>query len=250
MHECDEARFLLFGQIYYDVYNDMKQIIRIHLVPGDFIIIPKHLFHRTILPQNIESVTFLQMTQNPVTIIPSIDCQSIQSLVIETFFMWNLESIQQKSVNIKKTTTVNGIGYVMGGRAKALACYPHLRAYNGLLFVSGTSSRRPDNTHIGAVQVKNDKTESIWDLDIRAQTRAVFENIKIILGSVGADLQHLLAITVFLVDFKDYNGMNAVYNEYFDGDTGPTRTTVAVARLPHKNLLIEIQCTAAQPNIM
>ena len=88
-----------------------------------------------------------------------------------------------------------------------------------------------------------------WQLDIRKQTKAVLENIKIILGTVGAGLQHLLAITVFLVDFKDYQGMNEIYNQYFDGDTGPTRTTVAVARLPHPNLLIEIPFTAAKPII-
>jgi 2-aminomuconate deaminase len=42
--------------------------------------------------------------------------------------------------------------------------------------------------------------------------------------------------------------MNKVYNTFFDAKTGPTRTTVAVARLPHPNLLIEIQATAIDPS--
>eukprot|EP01084_Bolivina_argentea_P127336 225218_1 len=105
-----------------------------------------------------------------------------------------MQSLKPRTLSLNPIipSSVNGIGYVMGGRAKALASYPHLREFNGMLFVSGTSSRRPDNTHIGAVQVKQNE----WDLDIVKQTRAVLENMKIILGTVGAGLQHLLANTV------------------------------------------------------
>ncbi len=49
------------------------------------------------------------------------------------------------------------------------------------------------------------------------------------------------------MDFKDYKGMNEVYNQYFDAYTGPTRTTIAVKRLPHPNLLIEIQSIGVKP---
>lgn len=275
MHEIDECRFILDGEIYYDIFDNNKQIIRIHLIPGDFIIIPKYHFHRTILPKNIDSVTFIQLTETPMLINRAQNDEEKKqeslsdnmiidgTLEMKTYFMEDvqknpkqfirlmMESMKAEnyvnSPNMKDNntddTSVNGIGYVMGGRAKALASYPHLREFNGMLFVSGTSSRRPDNTHIGAIK----KESGEYELDIRKQTKAVLENIKIILGTVGAGLQHLLAITVFLVDFKDYQGMNEIYNEYFDGDTGPTRTTVAVARLPHPNLLIEIQATAAKP---
>jgi 2-aminomuconate deaminase len=72
--------------------------------------------------------------------------------------------------------------------------------------------------------------------------------MKWILQKAGADLQHLVAVTVFLVDFQDFAGFNSVYNQYFDADNGPTRTTVAVKRLPHPNLLIEIQGVAIDPS--
>lgn len=249
MHDIAEARFIIDGAVYYDVYDEEQKLIRMHLLPGDFIIIPKYQLHRTIIPQDAESVTFLQLTPDAKVQPKIYFFEDIQKKPLHFIRFMRQPSVKtpvkkvQSEEKMSERPVPNGTGYVMGGRAKALASYPHLREYQGMLFVSGTSSRRPDNTHIGATKIDDDE----WDLDIRKQTRAVLENIKIILGTVGAGLQHCLAVTVFLVDFKDYQGMNEVYNEYFDGDTGPTRTTVAVARLPHPNLLIEIQCTAAMP---
>lgn len=138
---------------------------------------------------------------------------------------------------------MNGQAYILDERAKALAHYPHMRCAGGFLFVSGTSSRRPDNTIEGAT-VEPDGTLS---LDIRTQTRAVLENIRTILQAAGADLSHLVEITTFLVDMKDYPGYNEVYNTYFNAETGPTRTTVAVHQLPHPHLLIEIKAIALAP---
>ena len=80
-------------------------------------------------------------------------------------------------------------------------------------------------------------------LDIRAQTRAVIENIQDILRAVGAELTDLVQVTTFLVSMNDFGGYNAVYAEYFD-ESGPARTTVAVHQLPHPHLLIEIQAVA------
>ncbi|MBF6468676.1 RidA family protein [Nocardia beijingensis] len=119
--------------------------------------------------------------------------------------------------------------------------FPHVKIAGDLIFVSGTSSRRPDNSFVG-VEVDEFGTTR---LDIRAQTRAVIENIAAILGEVGADLSDAVQITTFLVNMNDFGGYNEVYAEYFD-QTGPTRTTVAVHQLPHPHLLIEIQLVAAR----
>lgn len=81
------------------------------------------------------------------------------------------------------------------------------------------------------------------NLDIRAQTRAVIENIGAILGEVGAALTDVVQVTTYLVNMNDFGGYNEVYGEFFD-ETGPTRTTVAVHQLPHPHLLIEIQAVA------
>ncbi|QOC95400.1 RidA family protein [Micromonospora craniellae] len=120
--------------------------------------------------------------------------------------------------------------------------FPHVKVAGDLIFVSGTSSRRPDNTIVGATA----DPMGVTDLDIRAQTRAVLDNIRDILQSVGADLDDLVQITTYLVSMNDFGGYNEVYAEYFD-ETGPTRTTVAVHQLPHPHLLIEIQAVARRP---
>ncbi|MFB6398308.1 RidA family protein [Polymorphospora sp. 2-325] len=132
-------------------------------------------------------------------------------------------------------------GGVVAGKATPRGRFPHVRVAGDTVFVSGTSSRRPDNTIAGASVDPMGTT----DLDIRVQTRAVIENIRDILHSVGADLTDLVQITTYLVNMNDFGGYNEIYAEYFD-ETGPTRTTVAVHQLPHPHLLIEIQAVAVR----
>ena len=125
---------------------------------------------------------------------------------------------------------------ILPDRASPLAGYPHARRVGDLLFLCGTSSRRADNSHDG-VHFEEDGVR----LDIREQTRAVIENMRVILKAAGGDLDNLVDVTTFLVDMSDFKGYNEVYNEYFDSLTGPARTTVGVRELPHPNLLIELK---------
>ncbi len=129
---------------------------------------------------------------------------------------------------------------VVEGKASPRGRFPHVKVAGGFAFVSGTSSRRPDNTIAGA-SVDAFGTTS---LDIAAQTEAVIANIRDILHSVGCDLSDLVQVTTYLVNMNDFGGYNAVYGSYFD-EHGPTRTTVAVHQLPHPHLLIEMQAVAA-----
>ena len=126
--------------------------------------------------------------------------------------------------------------------AKPRGKYPHVRRAGDFLYVSGTSSRRPDNTFAG-VSVDAMGTTN---LDIRAQTRAVIENIRDILNNAGAQLSDLVQVQSFLVNMNDFAGYNEVWAEFFDLD-GPTRTTLAVHQLPHPHLLIEINAVAYKP---
>ncbi|MEU9835035.1 RidA family protein [Streptosporangium sp. NPDC048047] len=131
---------------------------------------------------------------------------------------------------------------VVQGKATPRGRFPHVKRAGDFLYVSGTSSHRPDDTIAGAAA---DESGTVT-LDIAEQTRAVIENIGDILKAAGADLSDLVQITAYLVNMNDFGGYNAVYAEYFD-ETGPTRTTVAVHQLPHPHLLIEIQAVAHRP---
>lgn len=133
-------------------------------------------------------------------------------------------------------------GRVIEGRAKPRGKYPHVKRAGDFLIVSGTSARRADNTIAGALADELGTTH----LDIREQTRAVIENVRDILRTVGADLGDVVEITSYLVSMNDFAGYNEVYGEFFHSD-GPARTTVAVHQLPHPHLLIEIRAVAYKP---
>ena len=137
---------------------------------------------------------------------------------------------------------MSGGATVVPGKATPRGRFPHVRRAGDFLFVSGTSSRRPDNTIAGA----SADAMGTLSLDIREQTRAVIENIRDILQSAGADLSDCVEVCAYLVNMNDFGGYNEVYGEFFGYD-GPARTTVAVHQLPNPLLLIEIKAVAYKP---
>jgi enamine deaminase RidA (YjgF/YER057c/UK114 family) len=128
---------------------------------------------------------------------------------------------------------------IVAGQAAPRGRYPHARLVGDILFISGISSRRPDNTHVGA-EIGED---GLARLDIKAQTRAVIANIDSICREFGGSIADVVDVTTFLVNMNDFSGYNDVYGEVFQED-GPTRTTVAVHQLPHPHLLIEMKAIA------
>ena len=75
---------------------------------------------------------------------------------------------------------------------------------------------------------------------IEEQTNRVLTNISIVLGGVGLSLNNIVKTTVFLKNMSDFQGMNKVYEEMFDGHK-PSRSTIAVKQLP-LDALVEIEC--------
>ena len=132
--------------------------------------------------------------------------------------------------------------HIVAGKAAPRGRFPHLKVANGFAFVSGTSSRRLDDSFDG-VEVE---AGGGVRLDIRAQAHAVISNIRDILADVGAELADVVTVTTFLVNMDDFAAYNEVWAEFFD-ESGPARTTVAVRQLPHPHLLIEMQAIAALP---
>ena len=78
--------------------------------------------------------------------------------------------------------------------------------------------------------------------DIKEQTRQVFKNIEQILAAEGAGLNNIVKISAFLLDFKDFKGMNEIFLEVFP-ENPPARTTVTVKTFP-TDVLIEIDAIA------
>ena len=122
--------------------------------------------------------------------------------------------------------------------------YPHIKRAGDFIFVSGTSSRRPDNSIAGVDIIDEMGTKF---LNIEVQTREVLNNIDANLKKIGASLKDVIDVSTFLVNMNDFAGYNKAYAEFFDKETGPTRTTVAVHQLPHPDLVVEIKVTAYKP---
>ena len=129
----------------------------------------------------------------------------------------------------------------MSDKVTPRGAYPHTKRVGDFIFVSGTSSRRADNTIAGVDIIDEMGTKHS---NIEMQTREVLKNIEKNLANEDATLKDVVDVTSFLVNMNDFAGYNKVYGEFFDKETGPTRTTVAVHQLPHPDLVVEIKVMA------
>lgn len=112
-----------------------------------------------------------------------------------------------------------------------VGAYPHARKVGDLLFLSGMGPRVRGSKEIPGVEL--DTEGNIIAYDIEIQTRSVFNNLKMVLEDAGSSMDKIIDIQVFLTnmkaDFKIYNG---IYAEFFNAETGPTRTTIEISSLP------------------
>ena len=84
------------------------------------------------------------------------------------------------------------------------------------------------------------------DTTVGGQTKVALTSIKKVFETAGTSMAQALKCTVFLIDVKDFAGMNAAYQSFFP-DSPPGRTTVVVAALVAAGAKVEIECVAAIP---
>lgn len=114
---------------------------------------------------------------------------------------------------------------------KPVGAYPHARVYGDLLFLSGIGPRTPGTNEVPGGPIRDENKKPL-NYDVKAQTRQVIENIKIILNGCNATLDDIIDVQVFLIDMdRDFKDFNSVYGEYFKSIQA-TRTTVAINALP------------------
>ena len=78
---------------------------------------------------------------------------------------------------------------------------------------------------------------------IKAETRAIMEQHKRNLSTMGLAMDRVVKCTAFLVDLADWPAMNEVYTEYFPPGKRPARSAVGVATLLF-GARVEIECMA------
>ena len=111
---------------------------------------------------------------------------------------------------------------------EALGPYSHATVINGLVFTSG--------------QIPLNLDGEIVSDDVKAQTKQVLENIKVVLDEAGSDIDSVIKATILIADMNEFQNINEVYGEYF-AKHQPARSCVEVARLP-KDVKVEIEVIA------
>ncbi len=122
---------------------------------------------------------------------------------------------------------------VSDGLPKPVGPYSPAVSFERLIFVSGQGATDPT-------------TGELAGPDVESQTEQVFENLATILEAAGSSLQHVLRCGVFLIDMRDFERMNAVYERMMAGNK-PARTTVQVTALPINEMRVEIDAIAHVP---
>ena len=113
--------------------------------------------------------------------------------------------------------------------AAAIGPYCHAMKTGNLVFISGQAAVNP-------------ATKKLEGESIEEQTERTFKNISIILTGMGLCLKNIVKTTVFLKNMDDFERMNKVYENRFDGHK-PARSTIAVKQNP-LDALVEIECIA------
>ena len=80
------------------------------------------------------------------------------------------------------------------------------------------------------------------DEPIDTQTDQALANIERILAADGLGMGDVLKTTVYMTDIEEFDGMNRVYESYFDDDP-PARTALEVSRIAD-GAAIEIEAVA------
>ena len=114
-----------------------------------------------------------------------------------------------------------------------MGAFPHAKRVGNFLFLSGIGPRVRGSKEIPGVTL--DAAGKIVSYDIETQCRAVFENVRLVLGDAGASWNDIVDVTVFLTNMKkDFPIYNRLYAEHFAGPDkpNPTRTTIEITALP------------------
>jgi len=124
--------------------------------------------------------------------------------------------------------------HMIAGGPKPVAPFSHAVETDGFVFVTGQMPDRPE-------------TPGVLPEGIVSQTKAVMENLKVVLAGVGLGLEHVVMARIYLTRFReDYAAMNDTYRRYFSPDRLPARTCVGVTGLAY-DALVEIDLICKRP---
>ena len=116
------------------------------------------------------------------------------------------------------------------GTPKPIGPYSHIAKVGPFITIGGTAGFDP-------------ATGQLAGTDVASQTRRILESFRVMLQSVGSDLDRVIHINVFLKDMRDFEAMNRAYVEMM-GNHRPARTVIGVNELPKPGILLTMNLTA------
>ncbi len=108
--------------------------------------------------------------------------------------------------------------------------YSHIAKVGRFITIGGTAGVDPEKGQLAGE-------------DVQSQTGQILDSFKVMLSSVGSDLEHIVHVNVFLRRMSDFEAMNEAYVEKM-GDHRPARTVIGVSELPKPGVLLTMNLTA------
>jgi 2-iminobutanoate/2-iminopropanoate deaminase len=96
---------------------------------------------------------------------------------------------------------------------------------------------------IGGTAGFDPATGTLAGPDVYAQARQILESFRVMLRSVGSDLDCVVHVNVFLKNIRDFDEMNRAYVDVM-GEHRPARTVIGVSDLPKPGILLTMNLTA------
>lgn len=108
--------------------------------------------------------------------------------------------------------------------------YSHIAQVGEFITIGGTAGFDP-------------ATGQLAGPDAYRQTGQILDSFKVMLESVGSDLNHVVHVNVFLQRMADFEEMNRAYVEKM-GAHRPARTVIGVNELPKPGVMLTMNLTA------
>ena len=108
--------------------------------------------------------------------------------------------------------------------------YSHIAKVGQFITIGGTAGVDPRSGQLAGP-------------DIYSQTKQILESFKVMLESVGSDLEHTTHVNVFLKNMQDFEEMNRAYVEVMENHR-PARTVIGVSELPKPGVLLTMNLAA------
>ena len=102
---------------------------------------------------------------------------------------------------------------------KRVGPFSHAVKAGDFLFVTGQMPTLP-----------NDPTKLI-EGGISNQTHQVMKNLALVLDAAKSSFDNVVFARIYLLNFQDFDAMNAIYESYFMPDKLPARTCIGVTGL-------------------